>query len=215
MYEDVARQAETDAWTAALNEVLPDGQPLSTSWMTPHAVISALAPFVKSGFNHVLLPRRGGMDMSSVCMSAEPDCIELSSDRHVAYVGRPKRLILEFFPDAPLESFLLLELDALAPSGVYSGDVTVTEELVEIAPVEYIDRSYWESRQFGYDADGNQKAIPEHARIVTRWLAGKVMVVARSSLWNSEPVTYDGMHSAMTAIELRQQIEWAIRHTQS
>jgi hypothetical protein len=40
-----------------------------------------------------------------------------------------------------------------------------------------------------------------------RWLQGKVLLVAKGSLWNSVPATYDGRHNGMTAAEIRRTIE--------
>lgn len=164
-----------------------------------------LAPFAECGANRFLLPTGGGVDVASVRRSSEDGCIELVIRDRMAYVVRPKRVTLEHFPDAPLETFLLVELDELEPTGVYEGLARSVEELIEVDR-EYVERSHWDEGTLGEDEDGDPRPLPRDARLVVRFFGGKIMVVSKGSIWNGIPATYDGRHSRMEAAEIRRQI---------
>jgi hypothetical protein len=202
------RLKNRDRWTEAL-DALPAPRPVSATWAGRDAVLSLLAPFAESGCNHFLLPTGGGMDVASVRPSREPSCIELVIRERTAYVVRPERVTLEHFPEAPLESFLLVELGELAPTGVYEELARPMEELVE-ADGDYVERSHWDEGSLGEDEAGRPLPLPNDARLIVRFLGGKIMVVSKGSLWNGVPATYDGRHSRMTADELRRQIADAL-----
>ncbi|WP_440274004.1 hypothetical protein [Ferdinandcohnia sp. SAFN-114] len=51
------------------------------------------------------------------------------------------------------------------------------EEVLEIEPGEYVDRSFWGINQLGYDEDGDPIPLPRTARIVTRKYNGGSYVV--------------------------------------
>lgn len=198
------RLKNRDLWTAAL-EALPGPRPVSATWEGIDHILAILEPFAACGCNHFLLPTGGGMDIVSVRPSREPGCIELVVRERTAYVVRPRRLTLECFPMAPLESFLLLELDELEPSRVYEKLFRLSEELVEVG-VDYVERSHWDEGTLGEDEHGRPKPLPDDARLIMRFLSGKVMVVSKGSIWNGVPATYDGRHSNMEAVEIRHQI---------
>jgi hypothetical protein len=97
--------------------------------------------------NHAHLPTGGGLDFLSVGPSAEPGCLEFMVGDRVVQIMKPRSLTLERI-DSAGNSFLLLELDNLDPSGVYGTDENEpggdsdaeraeqsSEELVEVAPV--------------------------------------------------------------------------------
>jgi serine/threonine-protein kinase len=192
-------------WLTALQS-LGSAPPTQAVWTGVHNIAAVVQPFAASGCNHVLLPSGGGMDVISVVPSSEHDCIELVLSKRSAYVMKPERLILRHFPDAPLESFLLLELQNLAPSGIYSQLTRGSEELVELDSENYIERSYWDEGTYGSDSSGNPRPLPAHARLIVRWFGGKAMMLSKGSIWNGVPATYDGRHSRMTADEISKQI---------
>jgi serine/threonine-protein kinase len=75
-----------------------------------------------------------------------------------------------------------------------------------VAPADYVSREIWD-RGFLHDENGDEIPIPDNARLVMRLLQGKVLLVAKGSLWNSDPATYDGRHNTMTAAQIRRIIE--------
>jgi len=154
----------------------------------------------------------------SVGPSAEPGCLEFMVGDRVVQIMKPRSLTLERI-DSAGNSFLLLELDNLDPSGVYGTDENEpdrnsdaehaeqsSEELVEVAPAEYVSRDVWDRGFLDHDENGDEIPIPD-ARLTVRWLKGKVLLVAKGSLWNGDPATYDGRHNGMTAAQIRTTIE--------
>jgi hypothetical protein len=81
------------------------------------------------------------------------------------------------------------------------------EELVEVAPAEYVRRDALELGFLGHDENGDEIPIPDGARPIVRWLRGKVLLVAKGSLWNGDPANYNGRHNGMTAAQIRTTIE--------
>lgn len=155
----------------------------------------------------------------SVGPSAEPGCLEFIVGDRVVQIMKPRSLTLERI-DSAGNSFLLLELDNLDPSGVYGTDENEpdgdsdaehaeqsSEELVEVAPAEYVSRDVWDRGFLDHDENGDEIPIPDGARLAVRWLRGKVLLVAKESLWNGVPATYDGRHNGMTATQIRTTIE--------
>jgi hypothetical protein len=63
------------------------------------------------------------------------------------------------------------------------------------------------SRPSGPDENGDEIPVPDDARLTVRWLRGKVLLVAKGSLWNGDPAAYDGRHNGMTAAQIRITIE--------
>ena len=136
-----------------------------------------------------------------------------------SWIMKPRSLTLERLESAG-NSFLLLELDNLDPSGVDGTDENEPdgdsdaehaklsrEELLEVAPAEYVSRDVWDRGFLDRDENGDDIPIPRDARLAVRWLQGKVLLVAKGSLWNRDPATYDGRHNGMTAAQIRRTIE--------
>jgi hypothetical protein len=194
-------------WRSAIVAQFGAIVPKSARWENLQQIIEVLRKVVEKTNNHALLPRGGGMDLLSVRSSHESGCIELSVAEREVYVVRPKRLIFEHIEHSPKDSFFLLELDTLAPSGIYGNLGLDYEELVELPAVGYVEREVWDRGYTGYDESGHEIPIPDEARLVVRDLKRKVMLVSKGSLCNSIPETYDGRHSNMTADQIRRQIE--------
>ncbi len=193
-----------DAWSSTL-DAMPKPRPVSATWEGKDNVLMVLAPFATCGANHFLLPAGGGMDIASVRQSQEEGCIELVVSKRSVYVVRPKRVTLEHFPDAPLETFLLVELGELEPTGIYDALSRPTEEVVEVNG-EYVERYHWDDGTLGEDENGEPLPLPANAHLVVRWMRGKIMVVSKGSIWNGISATYDGRHSRMESAEIRRQI---------
>jgi serine/threonine-protein kinase len=168
--------------------------------------------------NHTFLPTRGGVDLNDVQISHEPECLNLIPGDHVDYVVRPKSLIMETFDKRPGESFLLLELADLEHSGVYDyllddddddearrrHENRRREELVNLDGF-YIERRHWDEHSY-IDEYGDEIDLPDTAKLTVRWLNGKILIVAKGSIWNSITATYDGRHERFSASQLRKAI---------
>lgn len=193
-------------WAEAI-ESLGVGQQASATWNDLDAIEGAMRPFMGRGRNHAHLPTGGGMDFLTIGRSRERHCLEGTTDDKSADVFKPRSLILERFSEHPQESFLLLELQPLAATGVYKQDVQGQEELVDVPGKGYLRREVWDRGYLGLDEYEREIPLHEDARLISRWLSGKIMFVSKGSLWNSDPGTHDGRHSDMTATQLRAVIE--------
>lgn len=213
-------------WDAAVDQLLPAGATCAEWWgATP--IAAALQPILGPNSNHAFLPTRGGVSVAAATVaSGEVGCLELRPKGGSTYLVKPRKLTAERVVGAPGNSFLLLELDQLPLTDVYEDDPDEVEEdglgirgrilergqeeVVEISPGHYVDRSVWDHGSLGYDEDGREVPIPQGARLVVRFLRGKVLFAAKASLWNRDPTTYDGRHSNMTPDEVREAIERSI-----
>jgi hypothetical protein len=196
-----------EAWKRAIAEAAGPNPP---DFMICHGldrIREALQPFMGSNRSHALYPSGGGIDFKSVEIAAEEGCLSFSVGDRLGDIMKPSVLTFEYFPQAPMESFLLLELAQLRPSGVYEHSNPYSEQLLEYPPGEYLSRDLWEWGYLWYDENGWEVPLPEGSRPVSRWLGGKVLIVAKGSLWNSDPSTYDGRHNSMAASEIRTVIE--------
>lgn len=198
-------------WITAVRHVNPS-QAASVAWSHPARITEMLRPFLGQNHNHAHLPTGGGHDVLDVKPSTEAGCLELQISKGLAYIVRPARLTLEVIASAPGESFLLLELAPLARTEAYDPSEGVdqgvadriagSEELVELAPGDYAPRWHWDENRGPDD-----EPLAEDARLVVRWMGGKILFVAKGSLWNGASFTYDGVHNVMTLADIRHQIE--------
>lgn len=205
---DRFRERSLADWAEAVDFVAL-GNRTSATWTDRRAIAYALEPFMGRNANHTLLPTGGGNDFGSVGLSREPGCLEFSLGVELVYLVKPQKLTLERIPEAPGESFLLLELAELRPSGVYElNELTHPtlrrrEELLEVEPGAYVERSVWDQGNLGFDHDGSEIPLPDSARLVVRWFNGQMLFVAKGSMWNSDNATYDGRHDRMTPADIR------------
>lgn len=194
-------------WTAAITNVAGNNPPMSATWRGTDSICTVLRPFMAESGNHAHLPTGGGMDIEGVDYSVEPDCLEIRIGQQSAWVIKPESLVLEYFPESPIDSFMLLELTELQASGVYEQQETkrlqYVERLVEPSPGSYVERDVWDNGFFGYDEQGDEIPLPDESRLVNRWLRGNILIVAKGSRWNNIPATYDGRHNAMKAVDIR------------
>lgn len=194
-------------WTSAIAEVSNDIIPISQTWRGVSQIFSTLQPFMGENINHAHLPSGGGMDMRSIGYSHESNCLECGIGEHSIWVVKPASLTLEYIPESPINSFLLLELAALQPSGVYDkeegDDERFSERLLELTQGEYVDQCVWEQGYSDHDENGYEIPLPSNSRLATRWLKGKILIVAKGSLWNGTSATYDGRHTEMAALDIR------------
>lgn len=192
-------------WSTALAAVVAPVPAVSMTWCGLEPIRDALAPFMGPARNHVMLPNGGGLDFEGVTLAAEAGCLGFAMQRQ-QHVVKPRSLTLEVFGDAPLESFLLLELDDLPSTGIERGQPGVSEEVFQHPPGSYVSRQVMDIGYLGHDRDGNEIPLPREGRAGTRWLSGKMLIVAKASIWNGDTGTYDGRHANMTSHAIRRVI---------
>lgn len=206
-------------WFEAIQSIAGHDTSPTVSWTGAGNIVRALLPIMGSNNNHTHLPSGGGLDMQRVRLALhEPGCLEFfpCDADDVVYLMKPKRLTLEFIDYAPAESLFHLELDELEQSDAYAkpdddeddGEVKtgrrkrLQEEVVEIAPRQYVSRAGWDEDRL---PDGGP--LPKGSRLVVRFFGGAAMPVAKGSLWNGAASTYEGRHSNMTPEHIRRVIE--------
>jgi len=110
-------------------------------------------------------------------------------------------------PEDALRAYFVLDTGALAPSGVYDdlGDLQ-REEVLELGPGEYVDRSAWDAEFLGYDDNGDPLTLPTGARVITRRFNGPLLIMAKASTYNTLD-SYSGYHATRSAEQFRDDIE--------
>lgn len=204
------RRESLGFWTRAIVGVAGDNPPATSTWRGLQSICGALQPFMAANRNHAHLPTGGGLDVLDAGLSVERGCLEFRVGERSAWVVKPKALTLEHIPASPIDSFLLLELARLEPIEADEHSRDGMEELLELKPGKYVERGVWDRGFLRYDEDGREVPLPTGCRLVTRWLEGKILIVAKGSLWNGTPATYDGEHNTMRSAEIREVIEQAL-----
>jgi hypothetical protein len=205
-------------WSAAVNDLAHTGD-ASLRWTALEQIEQVLKPFLGENYSHAHLPTGGGLDYRSVKKSRELGCLEFAWGSGAIAVAKPKALTIERINEDVAESTVLLELGALQTTGVY--DEERSEREVEFGQEEVleIDGRYYarDGVDDGYyrDERGRERDLPERWRLVSRWLRGQILIVAKGSLWNGTPKTYSGLHNSMNSTEIRRLIEKSIRVRES
>ena len=135
--------------------------------------------------NHMFFPVSGGLDLVGARASNEPGCIELLAGSMVRIV-RPLSLMLERFPEDRTGdwTYFRLELAPLVPVSAPQDQTSWREEIAEVGPGQYEDRSVLEEEE-----------CPPFARPVIRLLGGALVIFAKGSIYNQASGPYLGLHS--------------------
>ena len=204
---DDFRSQNLKAWVEMLHSIFTI-PPERAIW-TDNSSIVAILQKIGSVDNlaHFFFPDGGGLDLDGAVHSVESSCIELRF-RRIPCVLKPRDLTFESFGPKDLAwAYFRIEADELVPSGEHEEHLSAHEELTEIHPGEYIDRSAYDSGQ--YELDGELRDLPEGARCVMRYLSGSFVLFAKGSLYNRTHGTYDGRHAKMSAEQFRAHISLA------
>jgi hypothetical protein len=191
------------AWRDAIAVVFGREPPESKTWTSLGESIRTLEPFM--GINHSFYPVSGGMDFLGVTTSKEFGCLEFALGEGPVCVLRPRSISFGFIPLSPENSFFLIDLAPLRPTGVYE-TVAESEQVVEFDG-RYHNHEIEARGYLEIDENGDEVPLPEDARTVVRLLHGKVLIVAKTGLWNGDTSTYDGRHGRMDVPTIRQAIE--------
>ncbi|GIW75706.1 MAG: hypothetical protein KatS3mg104_0769 [Phycisphaerae bacterium] len=190
-------------WTAALNQIFSGNVPETARWDGPEAIANVLNKLgQRANSNHMFIPTGGGLDVRGAAPSPEPGCVEL--DVGAVAVVKPNELAFHAI-SGPEWSYFRLEcdeLDAVDGDGKYG-----SEELTELQPGRYVDRSAWDAGFHGYDDNGFELKLPRSARLVVRYLRGAFVLFSKGSVYNQVSETYDGRHAKMSAEEFRRYIQ--------
>ena len=192
-----------EEWIGILNKIFPIGIPKHCEWIKLEDIISILNTIgsIKNS-NHMFYPSGGGLDVLSSKLSTESNCIEIFTGR--TDILKPMRMTFESFED-PIWNYFRIENFDLDPTGIYKEKIDDFEELVEIEPRKYINRSHWDIDEY------KGQKLPKSSRIIIRHLKGSFVIFAKSSFYNMNTSTYDARHNKMSSNEFREHIENAIK----
>lgn len=189
-------------WENLLKDIFPISIPNNCLWEEKEDIALILNQLSKcSEVNHLFLPGGGGVDLVKAKKSSEENCIEFSSGG-ATYIINPKHLIFEGFNNNYKWSYFRIETNYLSPSNVYDDKAIQREELTEITPNLYVERSVWDAGCY------QNNPLPETARIVFRYMMGSFVIFCKFSPYNlsSSKDAYSGYHNLMTASEFKEYI---------
>jgi len=201
-------------WAGILQLLFPDGIPKRAAWTDLNAIVNILNIIgAKDNSNHMFMPGGGGLDLERSRLSHEDGCIELECAGLVDIV-KPVELSMHYFgPQATQWAYFRLETAGLQLSDVYEDISSVRdyEEVTELSPGHYVDRSAWENGFYGYDDDGRERKLPKDARPVSRYTHGAFVIFPKGSIYNLTSDTYDGRHNKMSATQFHEHISHAAK----
>ncbi len=146
------------------------------------------------------------MDFTSAIQSYEKGCIEINCSGLISIL-KPKKLMFEYFPKGDYEwAYFRIVTDDLPSSHVYENLSYNREELTELSPGNYVERSVWDDNNY------NGKPLASNARIVSRILKGDLVIFNKASLYNANLSTYDGRHAEYGVEGFREHIRNVIEH---
>lgn len=198
-------------WEKLINSIFNNNVPKRKEWTDLNNIIDILSAIgTNKAMNHAFMPGGGGDDLSNANSSYENYCIELRFGSSIEIV-KPSKLTFHSFENYPDWSYFRLDCTGLLPTGVYNSVGTEFEELTEISPLQYVNRSVWDEGYYGSDENGNPEPLPHGSRTVMRLVKdGALVIFSKSSIYNRIPENYDGIHNKMSNHEFENHIQDAI-----
>ncbi|WP_427036540.1 serine/threonine protein kinase [Cytobacillus pseudoceanisediminis] len=216
------REEQLSLWKEMVEGVFGESTKESVKITDKNRIIEVLNAIGSSqASNHTFMPSGGGLDLSSAKHSSEQGLLELNFDES-AIIVNPESLTFHAVGDDPDWWYFRLNTLPFAKSGVYedyedeeeqveqvfksSSQQSIEEqmkfygeEVLEIEPGKYVDRSFWDIDHLGYDHNGNLIPLPKDARVITRkFNGGDFVTFSKYALYNQVPATYDGRHAKVS-----------------
>lgn len=206
-------------WKDVIKDTFGEGVTETIKVTNKSEIIEILDKIGKSeAHNHTFMPSGGGLDLSGASYSNEEGLVELNCDGS-AIVVKPESLTFHPIGDNPEWWYLRLDTLPFEATGIYekrgegseeeeiSSRKYYGEEVLEVEPNHYVDRTYWDMNHLGYDENGDEVPLPDHARIVTRkYNGGAFVTFPKYSAYNHNPRTYDGRHNKASNSEFEHYI---------
>ena len=200
--EVVAQKITDDSlqWRSIQQNIFPAIVPARVVWEDINDIVKVLSSIGSfEEINHMLYPDGGGLDLAGCKLGQESQTIELLIHEEKIDLVKPQRLVFENLGGEFEWNYFRLETDGLDPTGV--GVVYEDcEEVVEISPLRYIDRDYWDEGKY----DGEE--LPLNSRIVCRYLSGAFLIIQKTSPYNWFDM-YVGLHNRMNTDEFRDYVK--------
>lgn len=140
-------------------------------------------------YNHMFVPKRGGLDLEHVKLAKEDGCIKIFGNGCLLLL-KPKTLYFRCFKDIRWNYFLLETepLEKVLPDGHNDGWY---EAVVEDIPGHYVDDKDACYGVYDYDTG---VPFPEGWCSLERVLRGKFLFVMKMGPYNKISATYDARH---------------------
>jgi serine/threonine-protein kinase len=197
------REKNLREWNSVLNRLFPDSIPKVATWERLDDIVTVLT-LISSvpSLNHLFYPHGGGNDLTGCTNAYEDGCLELKFGS-ISEIIKPTSLTFNSCDKDNLEwAYFRIETGRLDP--VLNNEKGRTrEELCELTPGQYVERSFWDMGYLGYDGAGNEMRLPASARPVTRNFEGSYVIFAKGSVYNKTPSTNDGRHNKISSDEFR------------
>jgi hypothetical protein len=186
-------------WANLIKSIFPSGPVCEKLWGGIDEIVDILQQIGEvDNTNHMFCPGGGGFDLTGAGRAGEVGCIELLT-AGAARIIKPAKLSFHAFGSDPLWYYFRLENKRLEPTDVYESVSGNSEELCELSPGEYVDRSYWDEGYYDSDENGYLESLPEEARPVVREFGGSFVIFGKYSTYNLDNSTYDGRHDKGTS----------------
>ena len=174
-----------------LSDLLFSGvSPDSVSYSGADKIVSVLDMIVHCpAYNHMFVPKRGGLDLDHVEMAKEEGCIKILGNC-CWLILKPKRLYFRGFKDIRWNYFLLETepLEKVLSDGHNDGWY---EDVVEDIPGHYVDDKDACYGVYDYDTG---VPFPNGWCSAERVLRGKFLFVMKRGHYNRISATYDARH---------------------
>ncbi len=197
-------------WFDLQNRLFPTGSPNSVTWTNLSDIVTIMNEIANvPSLNHMFLPGGGGNTFIGASYAHEKGFISVKISKKKYDILKPNKLTYESFGVDPQWNYFRLEAEQVEKTGVYrdSNYICPYEELVEISPVHYIERSHWDYNEY------NGEDLPEEAHLICRYFEGSFVIFSTRSIYNLVPDTYDGRHNQMSESEFRKYIQRnALKH---
>ncbi|MGO8224748.1 hypothetical protein HA464_06730 [Rhizobium leguminosarum bv. trifolii] len=196
-------------WRTAIHEAFGDEVPRSRSWSNPYDLADVLRHFMEGNYSY--LTPDGHLPLMGVSIHEDGKRLLFDLSETGLLEMLLDRATFEYIEKEPIESFFLLDLKSMPPSGVYD-EVRDNEQVVRVDGVDY-DYSLAEHGIWEHDEEGNEIPLPDDAKTVLRLLNGKLLIVSKGSMWNHSNKTWAGIHATMSPAEIRVDIERVLEKT--
>ena len=149
---------------------------------------------------YMFLPDGGELDFTGVELASDNESMDILS-RGFVYRVKPKYLIFANF-QVSAWNYFLLELEELEPAVGDNFD-EYSEDVVEDKPGHYVSATDFVYGVYDYDTE---VPLPAGARLMTRFLRGKLLIVLKLGPYNFINESTDGRHANCTSDEFKKYI---------
>lgn len=195
-----------NSWRAAIRGTFGEQPPKSRTWADGYDVVDVLKGFMDA--NYSFLPPNGHLPLMGVRHGNVDGQLLFDLSETGECEAYPARVHFEYIENSPENSFFLIDLRTVSPTGIYES-VGETEQVLRVEG-EYENYGLLDQGIWRYDENGDEIYLPEDTKTVLRLLSGKLLIVCKAGLWNHDSSTWDGRHNHMSATDIRAAIERTI-----